>query len=85
MIDIVGKSAAKRILYLSECDLAAPLMEAYPKKEFVTPCKLCPYMKKNTLDGVLYALQEEKFEVILDPALVEGAKKSLETMFALTA
>ena len=84
MIQTVGASNARKILYLTECDLAAPLIEAYPEREFVTPCKLCPYMKKNTLDNVLYALQEEKWEVTVDPTISGRARRSIETMFELT-
>lgn len=84
MIKVIGNSKAKKILYLTECDLAAPLMEAYPNREFITPCKLCPYMKKNTIDSLLYSLQEEQWEVTVDPRIADRARSSLERMFELT-
>tara|TARA_Y100000031_G_C8226823_1_gene388797 strand:+ start:210 stop:1289 length:1080 start_codon:yes stop_codon:yes gene_type:complete len=85
MMKFLKDSSAQRVLYLSECDLAVPLVEAYPSKKFVTPCLLCPYMKKNTLDGLLYSLREEVDVVDVDAEVVEGARRSLERMFELTA
>jgi quinolinate synthase len=84
MIDYVRDSPAKRILYLTECDLAAPLREAHPDRHFVTSCKLCPYMKKNSLDVLVECLEFERFEIEVDPSVAEGSKRSLERMFELT-
>lgn len=85
MIKFVGSHPqARRILYLTECDLAAPLMEAYPDREFVTPCFLCPYMKKNTLDAVLASFEQQRYEVTVSPEIAVGAKQSLQRMFELT-
>lgn len=84
MIDYVKGTDARRILYLTECDLAAPLHEAYPDREFVTSCKLCPYMKRNSLDLLVECLDLERWEIEVDPAVAEGSKRSLERMFELT-
>ncbi|MCA9410956.1 MAG: quinolinate synthase NadA [Candidatus Omnitrophica bacterium] len=84
MIDYVKGVPAQKILYLTECDLAAPLREAYPDRKFVTSCKLCPYMKKNSLDLLVECLDLERYEIEVDPAVAEGSKRSLERMFELT-
>ena len=84
MIDFVKSSSAKKILYLSECDLAVPLIEAYPDREFITPCFICPYMKKNTLDNVIHCLENETHEVTIDQTLAQKAKTAFDRMFELS-
>ncbi|MFH1173986.1 MAG: quinolinate synthase [archaeon] len=84
MISFLRDNPAKKILFITECDMSAPLREAYPDKEFFTPCRLCPYMKKNTLDALEHALQTEQVEVIVPAETVEKARRSIEYMFELT-
>ena len=88
MIDYVEKSSAKKFLVITECDLTAPLREAFPKdkygKEFYTPCILCPYMKKNSIDVLLNSFRYERYEIHLDEKTAAGAKRSLDRMFELT-
>ena len=81
MLDYVGRTEAKNILFITECDLAAPLIEAYPDRNFITPCKLCPYMKKITIPGLLESLRGEFHEIIVPPELAPGARLSLDRMF----
>lgn len=85
MIDYAGQSGARRFLVITECDLIAPLREAHPLKEFITPCTLCPYMKKNSLDKLVHSLRSGVHEIRLNARTYEGAKRSLERMFELTA
>ncbi len=84
MISFVNESKATKYLVISECDLTAPLRDTFPDKEFYTPCKLCPYMKKNSVDNLLTSIRDEVYEINLDPKTSEGARRSLENMFALT-
>ncbi len=75
---------AKKILFITECDMAAPLREAFPERDFFTPCRFCDYMRKNNLDNLLNSLRNEVHEVKLDPKIEAGARRSLERMFELT-
>jgi len=84
MIDYVRSTSARRFLVITECDLMAPLKEAYPDREFFTPCYLCPYMKKNSIDKLLRSLREEVYEITLDDKTSAGARRSLEKMFELS-
>ncbi len=84
MLDYVSKSKARRYLVITECDLTAPLRENFPDREFFTPCKLCPYMKKNNIDGLIYSLKNEVYEITVDQKVADGARMSLEKMFELT-
>ncbi|HYD98816.1 MAG TPA: quinolinate synthase NadA, partial [Alphaproteobacteria bacterium] len=51
--------------------------------EFVRPCNLCPHMKRITLPKILQSLQENRDEVVLDPALIERARRSVDRMIAV--
>ncbi len=85
MIDYLRKNPqARRILFITECDMAAPLREAFPDREFLTSCRFCDYMRKNNLDNLLASLRDEVYEVKLDPVTAKGARRSLERMFELT-
>jgi len=84
MIARVKETGAKRIMVLSECNLIAPLRDAYPDREFVTPCTLCPYMRKNTLDGLLAALRNERWEITVPETVAIGGRNAIERMLGLT-
>lgn len=71
-------------MILSECNLTAPLRDTYPDREFITPCTLCPYMRKNTLDGLLAALKEERYEITVPSSVAEGGRRAIEKMMELT-
>ncbi|MEI6731314.1 MAG: quinolinate synthase [archaeon] len=84
MLEYVGSINDKRFMILTECDLIAPLKEQYPDREFVTPCLMCPHMKKNSLDNVIASLRDEKYEINVDAKVAEGAKRSIDRMFEIT-
>ena len=44
-----------------------------PEKHFYKSCKLCRFMKMITLDGVLDALENLRYEITLDEEVREGA------------
>ncbi len=84
MIRYVASNPGKKYLVISECDLTAPLKEAYPETEFNTPCKFCPHMKRNSLELVATSIREERYEVTINPSKVYGARRAQERMFELT-
>jgi quinolinate synthase len=80
---------AKTFLVATEWGLIHQLRRQYPDKEFVAAdgcigCRLhCPYMKMNTLEGVLRSLQEDVFEIRVDPEVAGDARRALERMLAV--
>ena len=80
---------AKTFLIATEWGLIHQLRRQYPDKEFIAAdgcigCRLhCPYMKMNTLEGVLRSLQEDVFEIKVDPETAAGARRALERMLAV--
>jgi quinolinate synthase len=80
---------AKTFLIATEWGLIHQLRRQYPDKEFIAAdgcigCRLhCPYMKMNTLEGVLRSLQEDVFEIRVDPEVAADARRALERMLAV--
>ena len=40
-------------------------------------------MKLINLEKILWSLEEEKFEIILDKKIIDGAKNAIERMLAI--
>jgi quinolinate synthase len=85
MMKYVRATAAPYFLMLTECGLVGRLQVEDPEKHFVAGCRLCPYMKLNSLEkirAVLAAPQPEQI-VTLDEDLRRRAAGCIERMFAL--
>jgi quinolinate synthase len=87
MEKFVAGSSESRFLLLTECGLSDRLRAQSSGKEFIGMCSLCPYMKKNSLAGILEVLQGlPKEKEIAIPAFVAAkAKRALDRMFALSS
>ncbi|MCR4327494.1 MAG: quinolinate synthase NadA [Nanoarchaeota archaeon] len=85
MINFVKENGEKlKYLVITECDLTGPLRETYRKTNFYTPCKLCPYMKKNSVDSLIDSLKKEVYEIKIEETLLKKGRRSLDKMFELT-
>jgi quinolinate synthase len=85
MIDWVRSKRPKRIVMVTECSMADNVQAELPDVEFVRPCNLCPHMKRITLPKILDSLVYMKEEVVIDPAIAERARRSVERMVNLKA
>jgi quinolinate synthase len=83
MIDWVRKNKPKRVVMVTECSMADNVKAELPGVEFVKPCNLCPHMKRITLPKILDSLVYMKEEVVIDPAIAERARRSVERMIHL--
>ena len=90
MVDAVARHPeAKTFIIATEWSLVYQLKKRYPDKEFVVAdgcigCRLhCPYMKMIDLAQVKRSLEEEVFEVSVDPEVADGARRALERMLAI--
>jgi quinolinate synthase len=83
MIDWVRTKRPKRIVMVTECSMADNVQAELPDVEFVRPCNLCPHMKRITLPKILDSLVYMKEEVVIDPAIAERARRSVERMVNL--
>ena len=85
MMQYVKTTNAPYYLMLTECGLVSRLQAETPEKSFVGGCRLCPYMKMNTLEKVRDALLAPRPDQIitLDEDLRRRAARCIERMFEL--
>jgi quinolinate synthase len=86
MMRYVVETEAPYFMMLTECGLVSRLEVENPEKRFIGSCKLCPYMKMNTLDKIIQVLRDPTPEQIieLDDNLRAKAEHSIQRMFELT-
>jgi quinolinate synthase len=87
MMRYVQETPAPYFLMLTECGLVGRLEVEAPEKNFIGGCRLCPYMKLNSLEKIRDALAAPRPEqiVTLDEGLRRRAARSIERMFQLAA
>jgi quinolinate synthase len=87
MMKYVKTTAAPCFLMLTECGLVGRLEVEAPEKNFIGGCRLCPYMKLNSLEKIRAALAAPRPDqiVTLDENLRVRAARCIERMFELTA
>jgi quinolinate synthase len=85
MMKYVKSTGAPYYLMLTECGLVGRLQVEAPEKTFIGGCRLCPYMKLNSLEKVLEALRAPHPEqiVTLDEDILRRAARCIERMFEL--
>ena len=83
MSDYVASNRPARVVFLTECSMSDNVAVHHPDVEFIRPCNLCPHMKRITLGNIRTALEENRHEVIIDPAVAERARRAVERMLAI--
>jgi len=83
LADYVKSRKPKKVVMVTECSMADNVMAEAPETEFVKPCNLCPHMKRITLPKILESLVHMREEVLVDPSVAEGARRSVEAMVNL--
>ena len=85
MMKYVKSTEAPYFLMLTECGLVSRLAVEDPEKNFIGGCRLCPYMKLNSLTKIRDALKSPAPEQIitLDDDLSKRAAHCIERMFEL--
>ncbi|MBY5610206.1 quinolinate synthase NadA [Rhizobium leguminosarum] len=83
MSDYVGSQKPARVVLLTECSMSDNVAVHYPDVEFIRPCNLCPHMKRITLANIRAALEENRHEVTVDPAIAVAARRAVERMLAI--
>lgn len=83
MYNYIKASDSKRFMLVTECGMSDLLRVRFPEKEFITPCSICPYMKKTHLDNVLDSLEKGIYEVKIPEVIRVRAQKALERMLEI--
>ncbi len=84
MQQYVEEKRPKKAALITECSMSDNIAAANPDLNLVTPCQLCPHMKKITLPKILKSLQEETGEVFVDKQIAIKAKKSVDAMLEMS-
>ncbi|WP_298495874.1 quinolinate synthase NadA [uncultured Maritimibacter sp.] len=84
IINFVRERKPKQALLVTECSMASNISDELPEVDFVGPCNMCPYMKKITLEKVLWALHSGEAEVHVDPEVAAKARVAVERMIDLS-
>ncbi len=82
MLSYARESANKRFIIATEVGIIHTLKKENPSKDFIAVSSktVCPNMKKINLEKVLWALENDEFQVELDAAIMDKARHSLERM-----
>ncbi|MCG5480873.1 quinolinate synthase NadA [Sinorhizobium alkalisoli] len=83
MSDFVAQKKPARVVLLTECSMSDNVAVDHPSVEFIRPCNLCPHMKRITLGNIRTALEENRYEVTVDPAIADAARRAVERMLAV--
>ena len=84
IIDYVAREKPEHAMLLTECSMASNIADALPEVEFVGPCNMCPYMKKITLEKVLWSLHTMSPEVHVDEEIAVKARLAVQRMIDLS-
>jgi len=84
MCKFAKESDAKEFIVGTEVGIIYRLHKDNPGKKFYPASELsvCPNMKRNTLEKVLWSLEEMKEEVRVTDAIRQRAKKAIDRMLA---
>lgn len=77
------KEESHPFLILTECGITSRLQVEHPELRLVGTCMMCKYMKSNSLDQILQAMESprEKQLIKIDPAIQEAALACVNEMF----
>ena len=84
IISYVERERPSKAMLVTECSMASNISDNLPDVEFVGPCNMCPYMKKITLEKVLWSLHSMQGAVEVDPVVAEKARISVQRMIDLS-
>jgi len=81
-----GASPAKEFIVATETGILHRMQKQYPDKTFlpVSEGAVCGYMKKITLEKVLWSLQDLRHEVKVPPETAARARVAIERMMAVS-
>jgi quinolinate synthase len=79
-------SQANEFVVVTETGILHRLKKEYPDRKFIPVSEdaICGYMKKITLEKVLWSLQDMKYEVKVQPEMAARAKKAIDRMVAIS-
>lgn len=83
MSAFMQQGKAKEVILLTECSMSDNLAVIHPEIKFTRVCNLCPHMQRITLDNILTALENNTYEISIDPLIAEQARRSIKRMLEI--
>ncbi|MCJ8335774.1 MAG: quinolinate synthase NadA [Epibacterium sp.] len=84
IIKYVTDEKPDKAMLITECSMASNIADSLPEVDFVGPCNMCPYMKKITLEKVLWSLHSMEGQVEVDAEVAKKARLSVQRMIDLS-
>ena len=86
ILEYATQSKHKQFIIGTEDGIMHPLQLNNPDKEFILASGglTCQNMKKTSLEDLLYCLEKEETEILLDEETIQKAKAPLDKMLALS-
>ncbi len=92
LLNYVSEDSCKKYIVATESGILHQMKKNNPDKHFIPAppldstcgCNDCKYMKLHTLDKIYTSLSDEKFEVLVDPSVVEKAVIPIRRMLELS-
>lgn len=78
-------SSAKTFLVGTETGILHRLRKEYPDRTFIPLSEeaVCGFMKKNTLEKLVWSLEDMQYEITVSPDIAARAKKAIDRMMAI--
>jgi quinolinate synthase len=92
LIDFVKSSNGQKFIVATEAGILYKMRKEIPNKTIIPApanenntcaCSECPYMKMNSLEKILWTLQNESPEIIIPDDIRVRAKNALNNMLAI--
>lgn len=80
MINYVKNQKPAKVALITECSMSQNIQELSPDTQFIGMCRMCPHMKKITLDNILACLENETFEINLSDEIIQKSKTAIDKM-----
>lgn len=84
IIKYVHDEKPEKAMLITECSMASNIADELPEVDFVGPCNMCPYMKKISLEKILYVLHTMENQVEVDAGMADKARLSVQRMIDLS-
>jgi len=84
IVDWVHEHNPANVMLVTECSMATNISDELPEVEFAKPCNMCPYMKKITLEKILWSLHTMGTEVVVDAEVAAKARLAVQRMIDLS-
>ncbi len=84
IIKYVTDEKPAQAMLITECSMASNIADELPEVDFIGPCNMCPYMKKISLEKILYVLHTMENQVEVEEEIAAKARLSVQRMIDLS-